>query len=93
MVSHFVKAGVVRPRVFSDMPWKNKPAGKEKKLGKDKPVLYAMAISKYCFKQMRKTIPPSGFLRECGLLFPDESANGKATLNSSCDLIWEGRLK
>lgn len=39
MVSHFVKAGFIRPRVFSDMPWMNKSAGKAKKLGKDKPVL------------------------------------------------------
>jgi hypothetical protein len=68
MVSHFVEAGKIKPQSFSDQPWRAGAKESNPKQKGKQPVLYATAISKYVFKQGRKTIPPSIFLQACNLL-------------------------
>ena len=64
--------------------------------GKDgKRVLYASALSKYVFKNQRKTIPPAVVLRESGLLpeDPDAGESGGSSGNETPSIgLVEGRM-
>jgi hypothetical protein len=81
LVSHFVKPGTRLAKEFSDQPWRTYPndskCSKQPQSGEKTPGshssssetgLYATCISKYVFKQGRKTISPVSMIEESGLL-------------------------
>jgi len=72
LVSHFVKAGSVKPTTFTDHPWRNKsPSSREPSASTattPQVIIFTMCVSKYAMKQGRKTIPPVEFLQACELL-------------------------
>ncbi len=95
VVSHFVKAGAVRPQSYIDQPWKkgSKKRNSTKANGKADektgaaaaplahPAIYCTCVTKYVMKKGRKTIPPEEFLRACELI-PDVPA---ADISGSTD--------
>lgn len=91
LISHFVDKGACGPAYFSDQqqPHHN-PEMCSEELGDSQTVNYgadsqsavfATGIAKIVFKKGRKTIPPSEFLSDCGLL-PQQG--GDATHASNC---------
>jgi hypothetical protein len=108
IVSHFVRAGAVKPTSYrlagpSSTSKRSRKAESdaEKKHpfscteAESKKFGFASAISKYVFKQGRKTIPAEDVLRELNLL-PFESdpssdlkANGFGTASGSEDSVWD----
>ncbi|KAF7589551.1 hypothetical protein BBP40_004174 [Aspergillus hancockii] len=82
LVSHFVKRGAFPPSKFLLQP--NTPAdrGRARSGGEPEKQVFASAVSRYVFKQGRKTFPPEQMLVECGLLPSKDSMSegeGKAT--------------
>lgn len=84
LVSHFVKADSVRPRSYR-LSGCQSASGKRPKASslagaEMKKLIFASAISKYVFKQGRKTIPVERVLEELKLLPPrpvDSDSAGK----------------
>jgi hypothetical protein len=91
IVSHFVKAGAVKPREYSDQPWigGGKVKGDKKESAVENgahPAIYATFISKYVFKDGRKTVSPALIFQESGLMpvapTSDEHESNGSTENS-----------
>lgn len=80
VVTHFVRLGAVKPAGYTLARggwwfWRTKQSSSassrpaEKDVIPEKAIL-AVAISKYVFKQGRRTLPPETFLADCALLPP-----------------------
>lgn len=78
LVSHFVERGAGGPRTFvlqggdqsvavGGLGRKKDEGGQTKKEGNKKKV-FASSVSRYVFKQGRKTVAPEAILLQCGLL-------------------------
>ncbi|KOC15867.1 hypothetical protein AFLA70_362g001290 [Aspergillus flavus AF70] len=80
IVSHFVKRGAFPHRRFLLQP--NTPGDRTRpKVGSDQSPekqVFASAVSRYVFKQGRKTFPPEQMLVECGLLPSKDMDKGLA---------------
>lgn len=80
IVSHFVKRGAFPHRRFLLQP--NTPEDRTRpKVGSDQSPekqVFASAVSRYVFKQGRKTFPPEQMLVECGLLPSKDMDKGLA---------------
>jgi hypothetical protein len=99
LVSHFVKPGTKMPERYEDQPWrtlkrvpKKTKSQKEGKEDSKQPSgvdvisgLYATAVSKYVFKQGRRTITPMLVFESAGLM-PVSSTGFKET--PKADLIF-----
>lgn len=79
-MSHFVKRGAFPHRRFLLQP--NTPGDRTRpKVGSDQSPekqVFASAVSRYVFKQGRKTFPPEQMLVECGLLPSKDMDKGLA---------------
>ncbi|KAI9932025.1 hypothetical protein ASPWEDRAFT_40160 [Aspergillus wentii DTO 134E9] len=70
LVSHFVTKAET-PAVFVDEK-KSQKKKKDAASESQEPTIHAVSISKFVFKEGRKTVKPYGFVQQCGLM-PDDS--------------------
>lgn len=77
LVSHFVERGTFEPRsrLLQGGRLRNLPGKPEGELDQVQRKLFASAVSRYVFKQGRKTYPPEKMFLQCGLL-PDLGRDG-----------------
>ncbi|OGE54961.1 hypothetical protein PENARI_c005G01374 [Penicillium arizonense] len=74
IVTHFVVRGAYRPKQFClqkdsvEIPSRSREHGDAVMQEKKRRSVFASAVSRYVFKQGRKTFPPENMLKECGLL-------------------------
>lgn len=69
ILSHFVERGAVRHKKYLLQPKKHKDrCSGNKSQSNQAHKVFASAVSRYVFKQGRKTFPPEKMLIECGLL-------------------------
>ncbi|KAJ5655888.1 hypothetical protein N7507_007838 [Penicillium longicatenatum] len=82
IVTHFVVRGAYRPKQYflqkvnaekPFCPMKHEDAAMQEKKRRN---VFASAVSRYVFKQGRKTFPPEKMLKECGLLPSTEAEVG-----------------
>ncbi|PYI09551.1 hypothetical protein BO78DRAFT_404788 [Aspergillus sclerotiicarbonarius CBS 121057] len=82
LVSHFVERGVFEPGFVGDGDGKEGEGDNEMMRKK----VFATCVSRYVFKQGRRTYPPERMLRECGLL-------GKRAVSPGTEEIEERRRR
>ncbi|KAL2759984.1 hypothetical protein ACRALDRAFT_1067345 [Sodiomyces alcalophilus JCM 7366] len=77
IVTHFVEPGVHVPKEYVMQPGRRRKNAKksgQKKEGVDKlKTVFASSVSRYVFKNNRRTLPPQDVLRQVGLLPQDEA--------------------
>jgi hypothetical protein len=82
IVTHFVVRGAYRPKQFClqkdsvETPSRSREHGDAAMQEKKRRSVFASAVSRYVFKQGRKTFPPEYMLKECGLLPPTDAVMG-----------------
>ncbi|KAF2107870.1 hypothetical protein BDV96DRAFT_588302 [Lophiotrema nucula] len=102
LVSHFVRSGAVKPAVYSDRPWEqtkqrgtprksgvrvdDTKAKQEKEKDAGQPNIYATALSKFVFKQGRRSVRPEDFLRVSGLLSTPCEHQGSTNVFTPCEV-------
>ncbi|KAM0332315.1 hypothetical protein ACHAQA_002591 [Verticillium albo-atrum] len=80
VVTHFVKAGVFKPEEYVMQPQRKGAKRSATKSKEDVDVLktvYASSVSRYVFKNNRRTIPPAEALKDINLLPVDEAQSAE----------------
>ena len=92
LVSHFVKAGSVKPKSYTLQPWRNLPGsvtGKEYTRSRNnqdrftKSPVFASSVAKYVFKRGKVPIPPETILQEAHLLPPKPDTSKRPSTDNS----------
>ena len=92
LVSHFIKAGSVKPKSYTLQPWRNLPGSVTRKDDAHprssqnsftKSPVFASSIAKYVFKRGKVPISPETILQEARLLPPKPDTSKRQSTDTS----------